>query len=171
MLRFDAQALLLRLCALVPPPRIHLVRYAGIFAPNARGRAAMTGRKKRDTHRPQPAPCEPSRADLPALEAPCNVPPPNDPTRVRRLSWATLLRRTFALDVLRCPRCTGPMRLVGVCEDPAVIRAILTHLGLRHPPARAGPRATVALHRIDAVFRQSFDDLDGIDAPHPVDLA
>jgi hypothetical protein len=54
--------------------------------------------------------------------------------RERRLSWAVLLKRTWGLDVLLCPRCSGPMRLIAAIEDPAVARRILVHLGL---PARA----------------------------------
>jgi hypothetical protein len=30
-----------------------------------------------------------------------------------RLSWATLLRRAFAIKVLICDRCAGPRRIVG----------------------------------------------------------
>ena len=27
-------------------------------------------------------------------------------------SWADLMRRVFAVDVLECPRCKGPMKLI-----------------------------------------------------------
>lgn len=57
------------------------------------------------------------------------------------------------------------MRLIGVVEAPAVIRQILTHLGLRAAPARAGPRLTVRAGRIDMLL-ETFDDLD---PPAPVD--
>lgn len=104
------------------------------------------------------------------MAALCKVPPPDDPTRARRLAWATLLRRTFALDVLVCPRCAGPMRLISVIEDPSVIRAILTHLGLLNAPARAGPRAAVAMHLLDALTREAIDDdTDGVDPPFRLD--
>ena len=62
---------------------------------------------------------------------------PDDAGRQRRLAWAVLMKRTWGLDVLVCPRCAGPMRLVAAIEDPAVARRILCHLGL---PARAPPR-------------------------------
>ena len=180
VLRFTAEALLMRLCALIPPPRVHLVRYAGIFAPNARGRAALTQQKKRDANPVEPGLCEPPRAELPTgadllptgadLQALCKVPPPDDPTRSRRLAWATLLRRTVQIDVLVCPRCAGPMRLISVIEDPAVIRAILTHLGLLNAPARAGPSAVVAIQRLDAFTREAEgDDTEGVDPSFPLD--
>ena len=54
-----------------------------------------------------------------------------------RLDWAKLLRRTYAVDVLVCPRCHGPTRIVAAINDPAVIRKILEHV--REPPARAPP--------------------------------
>ena len=54
-----------------------------------------------------------------------------------RLDWVTLLRRTFAVDVLVCPQCHGRTRIVAAVTAPAALRRILTHL--RHPPARAPP--------------------------------
>ena len=54
-----------------------------------------------------------------------------------RLDWAKLLRRTYDVDVLECPRCHGPARVVAAINDPAVIRKIVTHV--REPAARAPP--------------------------------
>ncbi|MBM4393938.1 MAG: ATP-dependent helicase HrpA [Deltaproteobacteria bacterium] len=59
---------------------------------------------------------------------------PDDPARERRLDWAKLLKRAFAIDVLVCPRCAGPMRLIALIDDERIARKILTHLGL---PTRA----------------------------------
>jgi hypothetical protein len=60
--------------------------------------------------------------------------PPDDmkPGRARPKyrAWADLMRRAFEADVLACPRCGGPMVVLATIEDPAVIRRILTHLGL-----------------------------------------
>ena len=56
--------------------------------------------------------------------------------RARRLSWAELMQRIFAADVLECGRCQGRMRIVAMIDQPEVIAKILTHLGL---PARAPP--------------------------------
>ena len=62
---------------------------------------------------------------------------PDAPERDRRLPWAELFKRVFREDVLRCSRCGGEMRVVGVIFDPAVAERILRHLGLwqRGPPA------------------------------------
>jgi hypothetical protein len=35
------------------------------------------------------------------------------------------MKRVFALDVLECARCRGPMRLVGFVDDERVARKIL----------------------------------------------
>jgi hypothetical protein len=66
------------------------------------------------------------------------------PIRQRRLNWAALLRRVFALDVLQCPECDGRMVVLAAINDPAVAQKILAHLGLptcapRCAPARAPP--------------------------------
>jgi hypothetical protein len=60
------------------------------------------------------------------------------PLRSRRLAWAELLRRVFAVDVLECPRCGGPMRLLATIHPPDVTQAILECLEL---PSRAPPAA------------------------------
>jgi hypothetical protein len=39
---FEPRELMARLAALVPPPRMHLTRYHGVFAPHSRLRAAVT---------------------------------------------------------------------------------------------------------------------------------
>jgi hypothetical protein len=58
--------------------------------------------------------------------------------RPRRLAWAELLRRVFAVDVLQCPRCGGRMRLLAAIQPPDVTEAILDCLEL---PSRAPPTA------------------------------
>ena len=54
-----------------------------------------------------------------------------------RMSWACLLKRVFDIDIERCPRCGGRLKIIAAIVDPQVIIQILTHLGL---PARAPPR-------------------------------
>jgi hypothetical protein len=58
-----------------------------------------------------------------------------------RVPWATLLRRTHAIDVLECKRCHGRLRILGAVTDPAEIRAILDRVGVPAQPARASPGA------------------------------
>jgi hypothetical protein len=47
-----------------------------------------------------------------------------------RIDWASLLRRSFQVDVLECPKCHGRLRVVAVITERASLRRILTHLGI-----------------------------------------
>jgi hypothetical protein len=60
------------------------------------------------------------------------------PSRPRYLSWAELMRRVFAIDVLECPQCGAPMRILAAIHPPKATRAILECLEL---PSRAPPVA------------------------------
>jgi hypothetical protein len=57
-------------------------------------------------------------------------PPRGGYTRAKQYSWADLLRRTFAIDVLTCPECGCRLRLLATIADPAMIAKILRHLGV-----------------------------------------
>src|SRR5206468_9034660 len=52
--------------------------------------------------------------------------------------WAELMRRTFGIDVLDCPRCGGRLRLLALIEHARIVERILRHLGL--PTDRPEPR-------------------------------
>jgi hypothetical protein len=59
--------------------------------------------------------------------------------------WAELMRRTFGIDALDCPRCGGRLRLLALIEHGRIVERILRHLGLptdwpEPRPARAPPR-------------------------------
>ena len=101
----------------------------------------------------------PTEAVLPAAPAPSSGTPNGDdarqgsagprarPGRFPHPSWAELLRRVWSIDVLACPACGGRLRLLATLEHPAVVRRILSHLGLptevpQPLPARAPPEAT-----------------------------
>lgn len=110
-----------RLAALVPRPRLHLIRFHGVLAPNAK-------------LRPQIIPSAPVNAtDDPSGHA--ETPQSSAPVR---LSWARLLKRVFDIDLEHCPHCGGALTIIAAIEDPTVIAKILAHLGLS---ARAPPRA------------------------------
>jgi hypothetical protein len=47
----------------------------------------------------------------------------------------------FDIDIERCPRCGGNLKIVAAIEEPALIERILTHLGLcAQPPPRIPAR-------------------------------
>jgi hypothetical protein len=114
-----------RLAALVPRPRLHLIRFHGVLAPNA-------------TLWAQIVPGEPEHATDTADE---HGNTPYASTQAR-LSWAQLLKRVFEIDMASCPQCGGPLTIIAAIEDPAVMAKILTHLGL---PTRAPPRIPAQL--------------------------
>lgn len=109
-----------RLAALVPHPRLHLIRFRGVLAPHATLRAAII---------PSPAHHATEHAADHA-HAHCSAP--------ARMSWARLLKRVFDIDIEHCPHCGGRLKIIAAIEDPPVIAKILTHLNL---PARAPPRS------------------------------
>jgi glycogen debranching enzyme len=84
----------------------------------------------------------PARAAAPGRAAPeaaavdlaqaRRVPPPPP----RNWTWAALMRRAFALDVLACPRCGGRLRVIVTVEHPVAVRQLLA---ARRPAETLGP--------------------------------
>jgi hypothetical protein len=136
---FEPLELVEELVALIPPPRANLVRYHGVLAPRARWRAQVVRDRRSDVPPPAVAVARPARPRQPRREP--RSPPRMrlaDPLRQRHLTWAELMKRVWAVDVLTCVRCAGPMELVATITQPEVIPAILRCLGL---PPRAPPLA------------------------------
>ena len=111
-----------RLAALVPRPRLHLIRFHGVLAPNAKLRAKVVPRPA-----DEPAQKESTPEDGEAANG-----------RAMRLGWAKLLKRVFNLDLEHCPNCGGELKIIAAILERPSIEKILTHLGLQ---ARAPPRA------------------------------
>jgi len=139
---FDPIELVEKVVALIPPPRANLLRYHGVFAPNAKERKAIVPK---------------------AL-----TPKPNEETsepRPRNRSWSELLKRSFAIDVMVCGSCGGKMRFISHLEEPVVVTRILGHLGLPteaphlFPPR--GPPQTEFFEELPAqeqdFYQPSFD--------------
>ena len=116
-----------RLAALVPPPRAHLTRFHGVFAPHAALRAAVTpaGRGP-GAHR---------RAGTAENSTP----------RHMAMTWARWLKRVFNIEIEQCVRCGGRLKVLASIEDPEVIARILAYRRERGqedaPVALLGPRA------------------------------
>lgn len=122
----DAHQFLARLCALVPSPGFHMTRYYGVFASHHRLRERVIPRPAAPPPPPQLA-LDFALPDDPAESSPTPSPRP------RRIAWAHLLARVFALDVSRCRTCGGRMRVLEVVSDADAIARILH--GARAPPA------------------------------------
>ena len=116
---FEPLDFVARLAALVPRPRTHLVRYHGIFAPNARQRALVLNR---------PHARRPSVGDE-----------PKSPASRAAMTWMQRLRRVYDIDISVCPHCGGALKVLAVITEPVVIAAILAHVAKRE--ARAPPVA------------------------------
>jgi hypothetical protein len=112
-IRLAPLELLEKLAALVPLPRMHLVRYGGCLVPHSHLRGAII-----------PAP---RQQGMEAEAATVTASP--------RWSRARLLKRVFALDMARCPFCQqGTLRIIAASTHGEVIRKILRHLKLAADP-------------------------------------
>ena len=77
----------------------------------------------------------------------------------RCYQWAELIRRTFGVDVLACPRCGERLRLVALIEQASMIQRILRHFGL--PTDVPEPRSARAAPRLlDRIEDQSQGALE-----------
>jgi hypothetical protein len=65
---------------------------------------------------------------------------PQGNSKAFRKSWARLIQKIYEVDPLVCPKCQGTMRIISFIEDPSVIRAILSYLGLWLARARPPPK-------------------------------
>jgi hypothetical protein len=116
-MRLSPLELLEKLTALVPLPRVHLVRYGGCLAPHSHLRGAII-----PTPRQQ------------------GVDEPEASTASPRWSWARLLKRVFALAMAGCPFCQqGSLRILAALTHGEVIRQILRHLKLAADPPPIAP--------------------------------
>jgi hypothetical protein len=134
-LYFTGLELIRRTASLIPPPRVNLTRYHGVFAPGAKLKPRL----------------RPGQQGPEASQAKADAPEPRAVEHARkrppRLDWAGGLRRTFALDVFACCRCGGWRRVLayvtarqgGACDTGAP--------GLALPAAETGPSAGAAPER------------------------
>ena len=134
--------LLEKLVPLIPPTYANLTRFHGVFAPTSRLRTQVVPRPTTTTTEPTTPPSAP-------LSPPLSSPTSTSVPSTYRLDWAALLKRVFGVDVLKCSRCQGQMRVIACIEEPDVAKKILEHLGLPSEPlptARAqAPPVTLEL--------------------------
>ncbi|WP_370545322.1 transposase [Glaciecola sp. MH2013] len=138
-----------KLAALVPPPRLNLTRFYGVFASNANVRAQVTASQR--------------GKNSPHLAEHLND--SNKPYHARSMSWAQRLKRVFNIDITQCEVCEKRnVKIIACITERAVIRKILTCLDKRNssdasqdaptPPLRASPN-TDALS--DFTIQRDFD--------------
>jgi hypothetical protein len=128
-IQLSPSELIEKLIALIPPRSSPLVRYGGVFAPNFKRRdeiILVPGRRKRKVS------LKPGGAEK------------SEKSQVTSGSWARLLKRVFAIDVSRCPRCKSELEIIAAVLDPKQIARYLKHTGMpAAPPARAGVKMRV----------------------------
>ena len=113
-----------KLAALVPPPRLNLIRYHGVLAPAAADRAQIV----------------PGPSALTEVCEDCGCGQPSEAPRHRhRVEWARLLARVFQMDVMTCDACGGPMKVIAALTEPDAIRKYLDHVGLPSPAPPISP--------------------------------
>jgi len=124
---FEPLELLERLAAMTPRPETNLLISHGLLAARARGRARVVAYGR--------------AAVEPTISAPlaAGAEGATRKSGSRAWSWAALMHRVFALDVLACPHCGGRLRLIATLHDPAVIRKLLAHLGMARSGSSPGP--------------------------------
>jgi hypothetical protein len=142
---FSPLEFLEKLSALVPPPRIHLTRFHGILAPHSKFRKLVV---------PQIDEKVEGNTDV---EKSLEVQDEDSELKQKRISWAKLLSRVFALDMANCDHCGGELKAISAVIKQDVVMKILTHLGL---PARAPPISPSRVPRQEEFWDQSnhFDE-------------
>ena len=111
-LLMDPMDFMARLVALIPQPRKNQIRYHGVFAPNANLREKVVPKKEEPATKKQA--------------------PDSNPTS--RRDFAKMIARVYDVDVLRCPRCQGQMRIISFITEFQVIKDILKSLGMATAP-------------------------------------
>ena len=81
-----------RLAALVPKPRVNLTRFHGVFSPNSKLREYVVPQK----------PVEEQE---------------NQKPKAYSMTWAQRLKRVFAIDIEKCEKCGGPVRIIASIEE------------------------------------------------------
>ncbi len=99
-----------RVAALVPKPRVNLTRFHGVFSPNSKLREQVVPAK---TGQDEPS---------------------SRPKGHGQMTWAQRLKRVFDIDIEKCDKCGGKLKVIASIEDPEVIEKILHHLGLDKSP-------------------------------------
>jgi len=120
-LLFTPSEFIEKLAALIPPPRSHLVRWAGVFAPNSPYRKEITLR-----------PAAKKGFDFTETEGGAGI-------RRKNYTWSKMLARVFKIEVLRCDACGGHLRPVCAVTEPDSIRRYLRHMNIDYDPLPRGP--------------------------------
>ena len=115
-----------KLIALIPPSWFHMVRYFGMFVSNAKFRETI----------------------LPGFDGKKKM--PKQPKKKRSIKWADLLKRVFDIDVTKCQKCGGLLKLIDILMPSPELTQLLRQLHLNPDPPPRLPAKTS--HLFDAFF-------------------
>jgi hypothetical protein len=142
---FDPLSFIGRLVALIPAPRFHRLRYAGVLGPGAKLRHPVV-------------PAVPAQSPRAAVQltwvqagrSGSGSQVQDDASPATRHPWSMLLKHVFAVDVMVCVTCGGPMRLLSYATTPKAIGRVVssgtrTTAAADSSPARCGHAAVVGV--------------------------
>ncbi len=112
--------LMARRAARVPPPRMHLTRHHGVFAPPSKLRAAITSAGRG-------AGGKGAKPDAGGARGAGHV----------AMNCAQRLKRVFAIEIATCVRCQGRLRVIASIEQPDVIPTLRRRPGIERPTCAA----------------------------------
>ena len=112
------------------------MRYLGVLAGHSSLRAAVV--PKRPAAPPKQLPLF-DEADEPTKSAKSAT--KKKTAEPSRHPWSWLLQRVFAVDILKCEKCGGRLRIVEVAKKPDEIARVLKERGYARAPPRAPPDA------------------------------
>ena len=98
-----------RLAALIPKPRVNLTRFHGVLS-----RGGLPPRSKLRAH---VVPGKPEDEPEQVLQSGKN--------KAYSMTWAQRLKRVFAIEIEKCEKCGGKVKIIASIEDPGVIEITL----------------------------------------------
>ena len=111
-----------KLSAIIPPPKSHLVKWSGVFAPNSKHRKMIV--------------LKPDNKKGIINKENCTSENP-----LKNYPWAKMLARVFQIDISVCDTCGGEMRVMATITNTRQAGRYLRHVGIDHEaPSRAPPR-------------------------------
>lgn len=108
-----------KLTALIPLPKSHLVRWAGVFAPNSKYRKEITLK--------------------PDVKKGFQFKGDDEKGGLKNYSWSKMLAQVFKIDVTKCESCGADMVALGSVKDRDQIKRYLNHIGLDPDPPPMAP--------------------------------
>ena len=125
-----------RLASLIPRPRVHLIRFHGVFAPHCKYRSLVTPDHSNEINTI-------SRTEQKKQK------------KSYSMGWAKMLKRVFDIDIQICSKCGGQIKIISSIHNPLLIKRILTHLGENAKIPELSPLTIFSISVNSELFRPS----------------